>query len=68
MRGYEVADQDKNSHDDVFCDGDDVGAGDFDHGDTAIGLIGSVEIDVVGADAGGDSELEFFGLGETFGG
>lgn len=52
----------------MFGDGDDVGARDFGDGDAAIGLVGGVEVDMVGADAGGDGEFEVFGLGEAFGG
>lgn len=66
--GDEVADEDEDGHDDVFGDGDDVGAGDFGDGDAAIGFVGGVEVDVVGADASGNGEFELLGFGETFGG
>ena len=65
--GDEVADEDEDGHDDVLGDGDDVGAGHFGHSDAAVGLVGGIEVDVVGADAGGDGELELLGFGETFG-
>lgn len=66
--GHEVADEDQDRHHDVLGDGDDVGAGHFGNGDAAVGLVGGIEVDVVGADAGGDGELEVLGFGETFGG
>ena len=66
--GHEVADEDKDGHDDVLGHGDDVGAGDFGDGDTAIGLVGGVEVDVVGADAGRHGDLEVLRLREALGG
>lgn len=68
VRGYEITDQDEDGHDGVFCHRDHIRASDFDDGDTAIGLVGSVEIDMVRTDAGSDGELEFFGLGQALGG
>ena len=65
--GDEVADEDEHGHDDVLGHGDDVGAGNFGNGDTAVGLVGGIEVDVVGTDAGSDGELELLGFGETFG-
>ena len=61
----EVADEDEDGHDDVLGDGDDVGAGDLSDGDTAVGLVGSVEVDVVGTDTGSDGDLEVLRPGET---
>jgi hypothetical protein len=52
----------------VLGDGDDVASGDLGNGDTAVGLVGSVEVNMVGSDAGGDSELQVLGLGQSFGG
>ena len=46
----------------------DVGAGDLGDGDTAVGLVGGIEVDVVGADAGGDGELQLLGLGQSLSG
>lgn len=66
--GHEVADEDEDGHDDVLGDGHDVGAGDLGHGDTAVGLVGRIEIDVVRSDTSGDGNLELLGLGETLGG
>ena len=51
----------------MLSDGNDIGACDFGDGDTAIGLVGGVQVDVVGADAGGDGELEVLGLCEALG-
>lgn len=61
----EVADKGEDGHDDVLSDGDDVGASDLGNSDTAIGLVGSVEVDVVGTDTSSDGELEVLRLGET---
>ena len=66
--GDEVADEHEDGHDDVLGDRDDVGAGDLGNGDTAIGLVGGVQVHVVGANAGGDGKLELLGLGKTLGG
>lgn len=52
--GNKVADKDKDSHDDVLSDGDDIAAGDLGNGDAAIGGVGSVEVDVVRADTSSD--------------
>ena len=65
MSRDKVADEIEDGHDDVLCHGDDVGAGDLGDGDAAIGRVGGVEVDVVGADAGGDGEFEVFGFGEA---
>jgi len=64
----EVADKDENGHEDVLSNGDDVGASDLSDGDTTVGLVGSVEVDVVRADTSGNSELELLGLGKTLSG
>ena len=63
--GDEVADENEDGHDDVLGNRDDVRAGDLSDGDTAIGLVGGVQVDVIGANAGGDGKLELLGLGET---
>lgn len=63
--GDEVAEEDQDGHDDVLGDGDDVGAGDLGDGDAAVGLVGSGQVDVVGADTSSDGDLEVLGLGET---
>lgn len=66
--GAEVADEGEDGHDDVLGDGDDVGAGDFGDGDAAVGLVGDVQVDVVGANAGGDGDLEVLALLQALGG
>jgi len=68
VSGDEVADEDEDGHDDVLGDGDDVGASDFGDGDTAIGLVGGIEVDVVGSDTGSDGDLEVLRLGQTLSG
>ena len=68
MRGDEVTDEDEDGHDDVFGDGDDIGACHFGDGDTAVGLVGCVQVDVVGADTSGNGNLELLGFCETLGG
>lgn len=66
--GDEVADKNENGHDDVFCDRNDIGAGNFGDGDAAVSFVGCVEVDMVGADTGSDGKFEVLGFGETFGG
>jgi len=63
-----VADEGEDGHDDVLSDGDDVGSSDLGDGDTAVGLVGSVEVDVVGTNTGSDGDLELLGLGQTLSG
>jgi hypothetical protein len=60
-----VADEDENGHDDVLGDGDDVGARNLSDCDASIGLVGSVEIDVVGSDTSGHGEFEVLRLCEA---
>ena len=67
MSGDEVADEDEDGHDDVFGDRDDVGAGNFSDGDASVGLVSGVEVDMVGANAGGDGEFEVFRFGKAVG-
>ena len=64
----EVSDEEEDGHNDVLGDRDNIGAGNFSDCDAAIGLVGSVQIDVVGANASGDGDLEVLGLLETLGG
>lgn len=61
----EVTDQSQDGHDNVLSDGDDVGAGDLSNGDTTVGGVGSVQVNVIGTDTSSDSELEVLGLGQT---
>lgn len=65
VRGDEVADQHEDGHQDVFGDRDDVAARHLGDGDTAVGLVGSIEVDVVGPDARSNRQLEVLCLGQT---
>ena len=49
----------------MFGDRDDIGASDFSDCDTAICLVGSVKIDVVGPNTGSDSDFELLCLCEA---
>lgn len=51
----------------MLSDGDDVGSSNFSNGDTTVGLVGSIEIDVIRSNTGSDGDLEVLGLGKTFG-
>ena len=61
----EVSDEKEDGHDDMLGDGNDIGTGDFGDSDTTVGLVGSVQVDVVGANAGGDGDLQLLCLCET---
>jgi len=63
-----VADEEEDGHDDVLSDGDNVGAGDLGNGDTAVGGVGGVQVNMIGTNTGSDGELEVLGLGETLSG
>lgn len=63
----EVADQGENGHDNMLGNGDNVAASNLGDGDTAIGLVGSIQVNVVGANTGGDGELQVLCLGQAFG-
>lgn len=65
--GDEVADEGEDGHDDVLSDGDDVGASHLSDGETAVGLVGGIEVDVIGTNTSGDGNLQVLGLGETLG-
>lgn len=58
----EVPDQNEDSHDDMLGDRDDIGSGDLGDGDVL--LVGSVKIDVIGANPSSDCNLEVLGLGQ----
>lgn len=64
----EVAHQGKDGHDNVLSNGDNVAASDLSDGDTAIGLVGSVKVDVIRANTGSDGNLEVLSLGQTLSG
>lgn len=63
--GDKVADEDEDGHNDVLCNRDDVGASDFSDGNTAIGGIGSIQVDVIGSNTSSDGELEVLSLGQS---
>jgi hypothetical protein len=63
--GDEVADEGQDGHNNVLGDGDDVGASDLGDGDTAVGLVGGIEVDVVRPDTSSDGELQVLSLGQT---
>lgn len=65
VRGDEVADQGQDGHDDVLSDGDDIGASDLGDGDTAVGLVGGVQVNVVRTNTGSNGELQLLGLGQA---
>lgn len=56
----EVSNEEKHAHDDVLGDRCDIRAGNFE--DLQAFLGGSIEIDVVRADAGGNANLQILGL------
>jgi len=64
--GDEVSDEQEDGHNDVLGDRDDVGSGDLGNCNSTIGSVGSIQINVVGADTSGDSDLQFLGLCEAF--
>lgn len=63
-----VADQSQDGHDNVLSNGNDVATGDLGDSDTAVGGVGSVQVDVVGTNTSSDSQLQLLGLGEALSG
>lgn len=63
MGGDKVADEDEDGHDDVLRNGNNIGAGDLRNGDTAVGLVGGIKVDMIGANTSSDGDLEVLGLG-----
>jgi hypothetical protein len=51
----------------VLGHGNDVAASDLGNGDTTVGLVGRVQIDVVGANTGGDGDLQVLSLSKALG-
>lgn len=49
----------------MLSDRDDIGASHLGDGDTAVGFVGGIEVDVVRTDAGSDGKLELLRLLET---
>jgi len=68
MSWDEVLHQDEHSHDNVLRYGDNIAAGDFSDGNTSIGLVSSVQINMIGSNASGDRKSEILGSGQTLGG
>lgn len=66
MRRHKVAHKQEDVHQHMLSDGHNVRAADFD--DVDLVLDGSVEVDVVGPDTGGNSQLEFGCLFDELGG
>lgn len=46
----------------------DIGASHFSNGDTAVGLVCGIEVNVIGSNAGRDCEFELLSFSEPFGG
>lgn len=65
--GNEVADEGEDGHDDMLGDRDDVAAGNFGNGDTAIGLVGGIQVNVIRSDTSSDGNLQLLCFGETLG-
>lgn len=64
----EVADQCEDGHDNVLSDRDNVAASNFSDGDTTVGLVGGVEVDMVRANTSSDGNFEVLSLGQTLSG
>jgi hypothetical protein len=60
MGRNEVSDENKNTHDDVLSDRDDIRARHFEDLDFLIDRC--IEINMVGTNASGNAKLEVFGL------
>lgn len=66
--GNKVADKSEDGHDNMLSNGDNVGSSNLSDGDTAVGLVGNIEVNVVRSDTSGDGKLEVLGLSKTVGG
>ena len=51
----------------MLGNGDDIGASHFSDGDTAVGLVGGIEVDVVRSNTGSDGDLQLLCLGQSLG-
>lgn len=65
MGGDKVADEHEHGHDGVFSDRRDIATGDLGDGDASIGLVGGIEVHVIGSNTGGDGNLEILGTCQT---
>ena len=63
--GDKVANEGEDGHDDVLSNRDNIRAGDLSDRDTAVGLVGSIEIDVIRANTSSDGKLQVLGLSEA---
>jgi hypothetical protein len=68
VSGNEVTDEGENSEDNMLSNGDNVGSGDLGDGDSSVGLVGRVQVDMVGSDTSSDGELQVFGTGKALSG
>ena len=67
MSRDEVSDEKEDGHNDMLGNGDDIGACDFGNCDTAVGLVGSIQINMIRANASSDGDLQVLRLLETLG-
>ena len=49
----------------MFGNRDNVGASDFSNSDTTVGLVGGIEVNVVGSNTSSNSELEVLSLSQA---
>ena len=63
----EVADEREDSHENMLCHGHDVGASNFSNGNTTIGFVCGIEVNVIRSNAGGNGELKLLSFSESFG-
>lgn len=52
----------------MLGDGDDIGTRDLGNSNATVGGVGSVQVNMVGADTSGDGKLQVLRLSETLGG
>ena len=64
----EVANKGEDSHENMLCHRYDVGTSHFSDGDTTIGFVRGIQVNVVRSDASGNGELELFSFSESLGG
>jgi hypothetical protein len=46
----------------MFCNGDNVATSDFGHGNTAIGFVGRIEVDMIRSNASSNGQFELLGF------
>lgn len=52
----------------MLSDGNDIGTRHFSHSNTAVGLVGGIEVDMVRSNTGSDGDLQLLCLGQSLGG